>query len=147
MSRLQLALNVDNLDDAIEFYRTFFNAEPAKRRAGYANFSIENPPLKLVLFEGAGTPGTINHLGVEVQSTKEVHAAIARLGEANLALDVEEEVECCFAVQDKVWVTSPEGSRWETYVVLADTAEDHQDGVAGCASGAVDVVLSSAPRK
>ncbi len=120
MSRVQLALNVSDLDAAIDFYSKLFGAEPAKRRPGYANFAIAEPPLKLVLIEGAGDPGTINHLGVEVESTDEVTAATTRLSGEGLACAVEEEVSCCFAVQDKVWVDAPDGEPWEIYTVLAD---------------------------
>ena len=122
MSRLQLALNVSNLDEAIHFYSKFFDTEPAKVRPGYANFAVENPPLKLVLFEG-GEPGTINHLGVEVFSSDDVASATSRLAALGLATEVEEETTCCYAVQDKVWVDGPDGSRWEVYTVLADATD------------------------
>ncbi len=133
MSRLQLALNVSDLDEAVEFYSTYFATPPAKRRPGYANFAVEDPPLKLVLFEG-GVPGTINHLGVEVVSAEEVAAATDRLARAGLATDVEEGTSCCYAVQDKVWVDGPDGSRWETYVVLDDAPTVESDGC--CAADA-----------
>jgi predicted enzyme related to lactoylglutathione lyase len=120
VSRLQLALNVSNLDEAVQFYSTFFQTSPAKVRPGYANFAITEPPLKLVLIEGTGIPGSINHLGVEVFSSHEVTAATARLDAAGLTTEVEESTACCFAVQDKVWVTGPDESRWETYVVIGD---------------------------
>ena len=120
MSRLQLALNVADLDEAIAFYSKFFDTEPAKVRPGYANFAIAQPPLKLVLFEGAGDPGSINHLGVEVNSTDEVVAATARLAGLGFATGIEEQTTCCHAVQDKVWVDGPDRSRWEVYTVLAD---------------------------
>ncbi len=119
MSRLQLAINVSNLDEAVEFYSTFFRTPPAKVRPGYANFAIAEPPLKLVLFEG-GEPGSINHLGVEVFSTDEVAEATAYLAGAGLATEVEEGTTCCHALQDKVWVNGPDESRWEVYTVLAD---------------------------
>src|SRR3954449_160452 len=120
MSRVQLALNVSDLEKAIDFYSKLFGAEPAKRRPGYANFAITEPPLKLVLIEGTGTPGTMNHLGVEVESTDEVTAATARLAADGLATAVEDQVSCCFAVQDKVWVDAPDGEPWEIYTVLSD---------------------------
>jgi len=120
MSRLQLALNVASLDEAIAFYTKFFDTEPAKVRPGYANFAIAQPPLKLVLFEGAGDPGSINHLGVEVNSTDDVVAATARLAGLGFATEIEEQTTCCHAVQDKVWVDGPDQSRWEVYTVLAD---------------------------
>lgn len=120
MSRVQLALNVSDLDSAIEFYSKLFNTAPAKVREGYANFAIAEPPLKLVLIAGGGTPGTMNHLGIEVESTDEVAKATSRLASEGLATDVEEETTCCFAVQDKVWVNAPDGEPWEVYTVLSD---------------------------
>ena len=122
MSRVQLALNVSNLDEAIEFYSKLFQTQPAKVRPGYANFAIAEPPLKLVLMEGGGEPGSINHLGVEVASTDEVAAATSMLAGAGLATLVEDATTCCFAVQDKVWVDGPDGAKWEVYTVLADVA-------------------------
>ena len=120
MSRVQLALNVSDLDQAITFYTKLFGTEPAKVREGYANFAIAEPPLKLVLIEGDGQPGTLNHLGVEVESTDLVTAAITRLQAEGLATDVEEQTTCCYAVQDKVWVHGPDAEPWEVYTVLAD---------------------------
>ena len=121
MSRVQLALNVADLDEAIAFYSKLFATEPAKVRPGYANFAVADPPLKLVLIEDATqVPGSLNHLGVEVGSTDEVAAAQTRLAAAELATAVEEQVSCCFAVQDKVWVDGPGGEPWEIYTVLAD---------------------------
>ena len=123
MSRLQLALNVSDLDEAITFYSKFFNTPPAKVRPGYANFAVEEPPLKLVLIEGGGTPGSINHLGVEVYSSKEVTAETTRLASEGMSTDIEGRTTCCFAVQDKVWVDGPDAARWEVYTVLADAAD------------------------
>src|SRR4051794_23001646 len=120
MSRVQLALNVSDLDTAVEFYSKLFATEPAKRRPGYANFAISEPPLKLVLIEGVGAPGSLNHLGVEVASTDEVSAATTRLTGDGLECATEEQVSCCYAVQDKVWVDGPDGEPWEIYTVLAD---------------------------
>lgn len=121
MSRVQLALNVANIEEAIAFYSKLFATEPAKVRPGYANFAVTNPPLKLVLIEDSTqTPGSLNHLGVEVESTNEVAATQARLAEAGLATAVEDQVSCCYAVQDKVWVDGPGGEPWEFYTVLAD---------------------------
>jgi catechol 2,3-dioxygenase-like lactoylglutathione lyase family enzyme len=120
MSRLQLALNVDDLDAAIEFYRRLFATEPTKVRPGYANFAVADPPLKLVLFEGRGEAGTLNHLGVEVDTTDEVADAERRLRGEGLATAVEDDVACCYARQDKVWVDDPAGAPWEIYTVLAD---------------------------
>jgi lactoylglutathione lyase len=121
MSRVQLALNVDNLDDAITFYSKLFNTEPAKRKPGYANFAVAEPALKLVLLENPGKGGTLNHLGVEVESTETVHQEIARLQGEGLFTDEEIGTTCCFATQDKVWVTGPAGEKWEVYTVLADS--------------------------
>jgi catechol 2,3-dioxygenase-like lactoylglutathione lyase family enzyme len=120
MSRVQLALNVSDLEAAVAFYSKLFGTEPAKRRPGYANFAVTEPPLKLVLIEGQGEPGTLNHLGVEVASTDEVASAQARLSGQGLATAVEDQVSCCFAVQDKVWTDGPDGEPWEIYTVLAD---------------------------
>jgi catechol 2,3-dioxygenase-like lactoylglutathione lyase family enzyme len=120
MSRVQLALNVSNLDEAIEFYSKLFATQPAKSRPGYANFAISEPPLKLVLIEGVGRPGSLNHLGVEVASTEEVAATQTRLSGEGLTCATEEQVACCYALQDKVWVDGPDGEPWEIYTVLAD---------------------------
>ena len=126
MSRVQLALNVSDLDAAIDFYSKLFGTEPAKTRPGYANFAIAEPPLKLVLVEGAGQPGSLNHLGVEVDSTDEVTAAQTRLSSEGLACATEDQVACCYAIQDKVWVDAPDGEPWEIYTVLADV--EHEAG-------------------
>jgi catechol 2,3-dioxygenase-like lactoylglutathione lyase family enzyme len=120
MSRVQLALNVEDLDQAITFYSNLFDTEPTKRKQGYANFVIADPPLKLVLLENPGQGGSLNHLGVEVDSSEIVHAEIARLTEAEMFTEEEIGTTCCFATQDKVWVTGPGGERWEVYTVLAD---------------------------
>ena len=125
MSRVQLALRVADLDAAIAFYSRLFDAVPAKRRPGYANFAISEPPLKLVLLEGEpGEATRMDHLGVEVASTDEVTEATNRLADAGLATRPEENTTCCYAVQDKVWVTGPGGERWEVYTVLADAGEE-----------------------
>jgi catechol 2,3-dioxygenase-like lactoylglutathione lyase family enzyme len=121
MSRVQLALNVDDLDEAISFYSKLFDTEPAKVKPGYANFAISQPPLKLVLIENPGHGGTLNHLGVEVDSPDTVRSEIARLTEQGLFTDEEMNTTCCFATQDKVWVTGPDGERWEAYTVIADS--------------------------
>jgi catechol 2,3-dioxygenase-like lactoylglutathione lyase family enzyme len=120
MSRVQLALNVDDIDEAVACYSRLFGAEPAKRRPGYANFALAEPALKLVLLENPGRGGSINHLGVEVASTDEVVAATRRFTAEGMATVVEDGTTCCYAVQDKVWVTGPGGERWEVYAVLAD---------------------------
>ena len=121
MSRIQLALNVDNLDAAIAFYSKLFGTAPAKLKPGYANFAITEPPLKLVLLENPGQGGTLNHLGVEVESSEQVHAEIARFTDAGLFTEEEIGTTCCFALQDKVWVGAPDGERWEVYTKLADS--------------------------
>jgi catechol 2,3-dioxygenase-like lactoylglutathione lyase family enzyme len=124
VARLQLALNVDDIDAAVDFYTAFFDTPPAKGRPGYANFAVADPPLKLVLFENPALTGTLNHVGVERDSMSEVEAQAARLEAAGLAVDVEGDVVCCYARQDKHWVTGPDGQRWENYVVLADARAD-----------------------
>ncbi len=121
MSRVQLALNVNDLDEAITFYSKLFGTPPAKVKPGYANFAITEPALKLVLLENPGQGGTINHLGVEVASSEVVHEEIARLTQEGLFTDEEIGTTCCFAKQDKVWVTGPAGEKWEVYTVLADS--------------------------
>ncbi len=145
MSRLQLALNVANLDEAIDFYSKFFATAPAKVRPGYANFAIAQPPLKLVLFEGSGAPGSINHLGVEVESTDEVGAATARLAGLGFATDIEEQTTCCYAVQDKVWVDSPDGARWEVYTVRSDATGPEPSDAELCCRPEPTVALSLTP--
>ncbi len=141
MSRVQLALNVDDLDEAITFYSKLFNTAPAKVKKGYANFAIAEPPLKLVLLQNPGKGGTINHLGVEVASSELVHAAIARLSDEGLFTDEEIGTTCCFATQDKVWVTGPAGEKWEVYTVLAHSetfgASPHPAADCACTEGAV----------
>jgi catechol 2,3-dioxygenase-like lactoylglutathione lyase family enzyme len=119
MSRVQLALNVADLEESIGFYTKLFGVGPAKVRDGYANFAIADPPLKLVLFAGPGEPGSLNHLGVEVSSTDEVMAAAARARGDELPTELQESTTCCYAVQDKVWVQGPDKA-WEVYTVLAD---------------------------
>jgi catechol 2,3-dioxygenase-like lactoylglutathione lyase family enzyme len=142
VSRVQLALNVADLDQAVAFYSKLFATPPAKLRPGYANFAIAEPPLKLVLIEGHGPAGTLNHLGVEVASTEEVASTHARLDAEGLPTATEDEVSCCYAVQDKVWVDAPDGEPWEIYTVLADVempagelrAVDPDGDAACCAS-------------
>ncbi|HEY9641698.1 MAG TPA: ArsI/CadI family heavy metal resistance metalloenzyme [Coleofasciculaceae cyanobacterium] len=122
MSQVQVALNVSNLDAAIAFYSKLLGAEPAKRRPGYANFAIAQPPLKLVLIENAEAAGTLNHLGVEVETSAEVAEATDRFKQLGLEAQPEAQVTCCYAVQDKVWVHDPDGAPWEIYTVVADSA-------------------------
>ena len=123
MSRIQLALNVDNLDESIAFYSALFNSEPAKIRPGYANYSLSEPPLKLVLLENPGGGGSINHLGVEVANTAELDAEQTRLAASGLVSVDERGTTCCYAKQDKFWVEgAPDRERWEVYAVLEDSA-------------------------
>jgi catechol 2,3-dioxygenase-like lactoylglutathione lyase family enzyme len=134
MSRIQLALNVEDLDASIAFYSKLFATEPAKVRPGYANFAVAEPPLKLVLVESPGRGGSINHLGVEVADTATVDAEQTRLAEAGFASIEERGTTCCYAEQDKFWVEdTPNGERWEIYTVLADS-DVVSDG--GCCSDA-----------
>jgi catechol 2,3-dioxygenase-like lactoylglutathione lyase family enzyme len=118
--RLQLALNVRDVDEAVAFYSRMFGVEPHKVRPGYANFEVAQPPLKLVLIENPRGAGPLNHLGVEVFSTDDVHAATRRFGEQGLATQLEDGVDCCHATQDKVWVDAPDGLRWEVYTITDD---------------------------
>jgi catechol 2,3-dioxygenase-like lactoylglutathione lyase family enzyme len=128
-SRLQLALNVNDIDQAVAFYSKLFGTEPAKRRPGYANFAIANPPLKLVLLENPGRGGSLNHLGVEVADTGAVEAEQARLAGAGLAASAAGETTCCYATQDKFWVQgAPDGETWEIYTVLADSPTFYATG-------------------
>ncbi len=121
MSRVQLALNVSNIDAAVDFYSKLFGTAPAKWRPGYANFAIVEPPLKLVLIENSSAAGSINHLGVEVESSEKVMEASNRLQEANLEITPENQTTCCYALQDKVWLKDPDGADWEVYTVLEDS--------------------------
>ncbi|MCO1617102.1 VOC family protein [Micromonospora sp. CPM1] len=124
MSRVQLALRVSDLEGSVAFYSKLFGVEPAKRRPGYANFAVENPPLKLVLLEGEpGLPTVMDHLGVEVSTTEEVNAATSRLTESGLITLEENDTECCYALQDKVWVRGPGDEPWEVYTVKADSPQ------------------------
>ena len=123
MSRVQLALDVDDVDQAVAFYSRLLGVEPAKRRPGYANFAVADPPLKLVLLENPGRGGALNHLGVEVGSSEQVDAETARLRAAGLLTRQQTATTCCYATQDKVWATGPDGERWEVYTVLADSQE------------------------
>jgi len=152
MSRVQLALNVDDLTSAVVFYSKLFGAEPAKVRPGYANFAIADPPLKLVLFEQPGQGGSINHLGVEVDDAAEVASARSRLTAAGLATVSEDGVACCYARQDKVWVDGPSGEPWEIYTVLDDVempggqlrTVDPETGAVCCAVVEGDAVVAGA---
>ena len=122
MSRMQLALNVENLDESIAFYSKLFNTEPTKVKPGYANFAVTEPPLKLILMENPGQGGSINHLGVEVETVDVVDAEQTRLAAAGFASREERGTTCCYAKQDKFWVqNAPNGEEWEFYTVLADS--------------------------
>ena len=134
--RLQLALNVADLDEAVAFYTKMFGVGPAKTKPGYANFAIADPPLKLVLFEGAGASGSINHLGVETETAGEVVAAEARLTDAGLTTTGIDDTICCFAEKTETWVEAPDGNRWEWYVKRADADQLEYavapEGAGGC---------------
>jgi catechol 2,3-dioxygenase-like lactoylglutathione lyase family enzyme len=121
--RLQLALNVRNIEEAIAYYAKLFGVQPHKLRPGYANFAIEQPPLKLVLFENPGASERINHLGVEVFEQEEVDAAFERLAPQGLVEAVEHDTTCCYATQNKVWSREPQGLRWEWYLITDDAPE------------------------
>src|ERR1700759_2819473 len=136
MSRVQLALNVENLGEAIAFYSKLFNTAPAKVKPGYANFAVSEPPLKLVLIENRGHGGTLNHLGVEVESSAAVHAEIARLTNEEMFTDEELGTTCCFATQDKVWVTGPAGEKGEVYPVRAAAESFGRDAGRPCCAPA-----------
>ena len=133
MSRMQLALNVSDLEASVAFYSTMFGVEPHKRKPGYANFAVTDPPLKLVLIEvpadqrGTGVEGALNHLGVEVETPEDVEAGAARLKDAGLATFDERDTTCCYALQDKVWVHDPAGAPWEIYTVKDDNPADARD--------------------
>lgn len=142
MSRVQLALRVPDLAASIAFYTELFGTEPAKVRDGYANFAVVEPPLKLVLIEGAaGEETRMDHLGVEVETAEAVHAATVRLAEAGLATTEENDTTCCYALQDKVWVHGPGREPWEVYVVKADSDTlTRQEGSTCCTSPSSDTL-------
>ncbi|GAB1640565.1 ArsI/CadI family heavy metal resistance metalloenzyme [Krasilnikovia sp. MM14-A1259] len=136
MSRVQLALRVSDLEASVAFYEKLFGVGAAKRRPGYANFAITEPPLKLVLIEGeTDQPTVMDHLGVEVFSTDEVTAATQRLTESGLVTLTEDNTECCYALQDKVWVRGPGDEPWEVYVVKGDAGKLDKDAASVCCSG------------
>jgi len=146
VSRVQLALNVSDIDAAVDFYTRLFGTEPAKRQPGYANFAIVDPPLKLVLIEnraarGDGVHDALNHLGVEAATPREVQAAGRRLSGEGLSTTVKEATTCCFAVQDKVWTNDPDGTPWEWYAVLADVPAEVGLGCSteGCAPATIEL--------
>ncbi|KAA3638767.1 MAG: glyoxalase/bleomycin resistance/dioxygenase family protein [Armatimonadetes bacterium] len=140
--RIQLALNVEDLEASTRFYSELFGTAPVKERDGYVNFAIAEPPLKLILFQG-GEGGTINHLGVEVPSSDGVKAAISRLELTGMELDVEDEVTCCYATQDKVWATAPDGERWEYYTVLSDAEQMESDSCCETSSADAEPVKAA----
>ena len=145
--RLQLALNVRDLDGAVDFYSRLFGVRPHKRKPGYANFALAEPPLKLVLFESPDAPDRVNHLGVEVGSDAEVRKATERLAAAGLADEVEEGTTCCHARQNKVWATEPEGIRWEWYRVIEDVEEEAEtESPTCCAPPPPPVTIATAGR-
>ena len=147
MSRIQLALNVTDIDKAVDFYSKLFGAEPAKRKPGYANFAIADPPLKLVLFEGA-EGGTINHLGVETETAAEVEAAEARLSGTGLETTGIDDTICCYATKVETWVRDPDGARWEWYVKTGDADQltsdvvDDRGGSTCCAPATEEVTVA-----
>jgi catechol 2,3-dioxygenase-like lactoylglutathione lyase family enzyme len=156
MSRVQLALRVPDLEASVAFYTKLFGTEPAKRRPGYANFAVAEPPLKLVLIEGQGEEATrLDHLGVEVEDSSLVTDAAERLAAAGLATLEENDTACCYALQDKVWVTGPGNEPWEVYVVKADADTLAKTKASACctpqtpsATGAVPVAVGTgAPEK
>jgi catechol 2,3-dioxygenase-like lactoylglutathione lyase family enzyme len=146
VSRVQLALNVSDINAAVDFYTKLFGTEPAKRQPGYANFAIADPPLKLVLIEnpgarGDGVVGALNHLGVEVATSQAVQETIGRLSGEGLSTELQESTTCCFAVQDKVWTNDPDGAPWEYYTVLADASDEVGLGCSpeGCTPAAAEM--------
>jgi catechol 2,3-dioxygenase-like lactoylglutathione lyase family enzyme len=148
VSRVQLALNVNDIDEAVAFYTKLFGTEPAKRRPGYANFAVTEPPLKLVLLENPGQGGSLNHLGVEVADIGAVDAEQARLAAAGLTSVDERDSVCCYAKQDKFWVQGPsDGENWEFYTVLADSATFYgeDDSPACCGGNAAESAGATAP--
>jgi len=146
VSRLQLALNVNDLDESITFYSKLFGTDPAKVRPGYANFAVTEPPLKLVLIENPGQGGSINHLGVEVADVDTVDTEQTRLAEAGFASIDERGTTCCYAKQDKFWVEgAPDGERWEVYTVLADSPTFSLTTATGSTCCGTDVSAGNEP--
>ncbi|MDH3450939.1 MAG: VOC family protein [Gammaproteobacteria bacterium] len=139
--RLQLALNVRDLDEAVAYYGKLFNAKPHKQRPGYANFAIDQPPLKLVLFENADAAERLNHLGVEVFDAGEVEASARRLEAAGILDEVQRDSTCCHATQDKAWSTEPQGLRWEWYRITDDAPGiANQEQASGCCGETAEAV-------
>jgi catechol 2,3-dioxygenase-like lactoylglutathione lyase family enzyme len=123
MSRFQLSVNVRDVDESVAYYERLLGVAPAKHRPGYANFVVSDPPLRLILIEDEGEPGTINHVGIEVPDTETVVAETRRIAESGMAFKVDDTHTCCFATQEKVWSEDPNGLPWEIYTVLADTEQ------------------------
>lgn len=128
--RLQLALNVSDLDRAVDFYSRLFGTRPHKRRPGYANFAIDEPPLKLVLFERPDAAERLNHLGVEALDPTELDKAVTRLATSGLRSGARSTGVCCHAEQDKLWVQGPDGEAWEWYRIVDDAPETRR--ATGC---------------
>ncbi len=135
--RLQLALNVRNIDEAVAYYSKLFGTEPHKRRDGYANFAIDQPPLKLVLFENAAATERLNHLGIEVFEHDIVESTLKRLSQEGIVDDVQHETTCCHATQEKIWSREPDGLRWEWYRIIDDEPDRDKDSLGKtCCTGA-----------
>jgi catechol 2,3-dioxygenase-like lactoylglutathione lyase family enzyme len=146
MSRLQLAINVNDLDESVTFYSRLFGSAPAKVRPGYANFALTEPPLKFVLIEGQpGEPTRMDHLGVEVETTEQVTAATTRLAAEGLATATEDDTACCYAVQDKVWVTGPGNEPWEVYTVKGDADTLSKPASSACCTPAAEAGGAAQP--
>jgi catechol 2,3-dioxygenase-like lactoylglutathione lyase family enzyme len=146
MSRVQLALRVPDLEGSIAFYSKLFGTEPAKRRPGYANFAVAEPPLKLVLIEGKDEEATrMDHLGVEVEDSGLVTDAAERLAAAGLATFEENDTSCCYALQDKVWVTGPGKEPWEVYAVKADADTLEKTEASACCTPQTTSTTSAVP--
>ena len=145
MSRVQLALNVSDIDQAVAFYSKLFGAEPAKRKPGYANFAIVDPPLKLVLIENSEGGGTLNHLGVEVETGDEVLAAETRLASDGIETTGVDDTVCCYATKTETWVTDPDGAPWEWYVKTGDAEQMANQVITGSATGGCCATAASEP--
>jgi len=134
-SRIHIALPVKNLDQSIAFYQRLFGQDPSKVRERYAKFEVAEPPVNLSLNEVSGSTApvhAVSHFGIQVKSTAAVKAVAARLTEADIALEWEDHVSCCYAVQNKVWAQDPDGNKWETYVLLDDNATQHHSSGGSC---------------
>ncbi|HZS07680.1 MAG TPA: ArsI/CadI family heavy metal resistance metalloenzyme [Blastocatellia bacterium] len=133
--KAHLALNVRNVTESIEFYRKMLGLEPCKVRTGYAKFDVQNPPLNLTLNEVPfNERGALSHLGLQVASTADVLAVRDRWVAAGLATRDEMQTSCCYAVQDKAWVSDPDGNDWEVFVVLEDNLPETKGASACCTS-------------